>query len=70
MKFSGEFYEEPDYFNKFYEKDLIRVGIVLEASDSNKYRFGNETLWFLIMWENGSMFWVPNSNLLVINEDR
>ena len=70
MKFAGYFYKDRDYFKKYYKKDLVKIGIILECSDSNKHRFGNENLWFLIMWGDGKMNWVSNNNLLVINEDR
>ena len=70
MKFNSNFYREPEYFKKFYESDIIKSGVILEVSDSNKYRFDNEVLWFLIMWDDGKITWEDNNNLVVINESR
>ena len=69
MKFPGFYYEDPGYLEKFLTSDLIKCGIILEYSDTNKRRFGNETLWFLVMWGCGEIKWESNNNLKVLNEN-
>ncbi len=70
MKFPGFYYEDPGYLEKFLESDLIKYGIIIYDSDTNKGKFGNENLWFLVMWADGEISWVSNNNLKVINESR
>ena len=70
MKFPGFYYEDPEYFEKFLKSDLIKYGIIIYDSETNKGKFGNENLWFLVMWGGGEINWVSNVHLKVISENR
>jgi len=70
MKFPKFYYEDPKFAKKFLESDLLKCGIIIYDSDTNKGKFGNENLWFLIMWSCGEISWSSNDFLKVINEDR
>ena len=70
MKFPGFYYEDPGYLEKFLKSDLIKCGIIIYDSETNKGKFGNENLWFLVMWGDGEISWVSNVHLKVISENR
>jgi hypothetical protein len=58
-------YKRPDSYNNYY-------GLVIESCESNEWRFGNERLWYRILWQEGDLSWVEGSDtsLVIINESR
>jgi|APSaa5957512493_1039668.scaffolds.fasta_scaffold37672_3 hypothetical protein len=62
----------PREYNYKYSSPFNSYGLIVESCTSNDMRFGNEPLWYHVLWGNGTNTWISNKDisLVKINESR